>query len=81
MEIIIKDKALKELSKLDKLQANKILKAIEKLADYPDVQNIKKLKNYIPTHRLRVGNYRALFDIENNKIVVGSVKHRKKAYD
>jgi len=81
MEIIIKDKALKELSKLDKSQASKILNLIENLANYPDVHNIKKLKNHTPTHRLRVGNYRVLFDIEDNSIIVGSIRHRKNTYD
>jgi mRNA interferase RelE/StbE len=80
MEVIIKEKALKELSKLDKSQTTKILIAIENLANYPDIQNIKKLKNYTPTHRLRVGNYRVLFDIEDNTIIVGSIRHRKDAY-
>jgi len=81
MEVIIKDKALKELSKLDKSQADKILDAVENLANYPDVRNIKKLKNHTPTHRLRVGDYRVLFDIEDNAIIVGSIRHRKNAYD
>jgi mRNA interferase RelE/StbE len=80
MEIIIKERALKELSKLDKSQADKILKAIENLANYPNIQNIKKLKNHTPTYRLKVGNYRVLFDIEEKIIIVGSVRHRKKAY-
>jgi mRNA interferase RelE/StbE len=81
MEVIIKGKALKELSKLDKAQANKILDAVENLANYPDVRNIKKLKNHTQTHRLRVGDYRVLFDIEDNSIIVGRIRHRQKAYD
>jgi len=81
MEVIIKGKALKELSKLDKAQANKILNTIEALANYPNVQNIKKLKNFQPQYRLRVGDYRVLFDIEDNSIIVGRIRHRQKAYD
>ena len=80
MEVIVLDKALKELSKISKPQARKILDAIENLSKYPDIQNIKKLKNHTPTHRLRVGDYRVLFDIEEDKIIVGRVRHRKKAY-
>ena len=55
MEVIVLDKAIKELSKISKPQARKILDAIENLSKYPDIQNIKKLKNHTPTHRLRVG--------------------------
>jgi len=80
MQIEILNKAMKDLSKIDKSQALKILKAIEHLSNYPDVTNIKKLQNHNPTHRLRVGNYRVLFDIEDDIIVVGRIKHRKEAY-
>ena len=80
MQVKILNKAMKDLSKIDKSQALKILKSIEHLSNYPDITNIKKLQNHNPTYRLRVGNYRILFDIENNVIVIGRIKHRKEAY-
>jgi len=30
--------------------------------------------------RYRIGNYRVLFDIENDTIIVVNIKHRKEAY-
>ena len=33
-----------------------------------------------PPYRLRVGNYRVLFDIEDNTITVYRVRHRKESY-
>jgi len=80
MQVKILNKAMKDLSKIDKSQALKILKSIEYLSNYPDITNIKKLKNHNPTHRLRVGNYRVLFDIEDDIIIIGRIKHRKEAY-
>jgi mRNA interferase RelE/StbE len=80
MKIEILDKAIKDLKKIDKIQAKKILNSISNLEQYPDIANIKKLTNYNPTHRLRVGNYRVLFNIENDVIVVNRIKHRKDAY-
>lgn len=80
MTLLIDDKALKELSKIHKQEVEKILLKIELLKEYPNVSNIKKLTNFEPPYRLRVGNYRVLFDIEDDTITVYSVKHRSKSY-
>jgi len=42
--------------------------------------DVKKLTNFTPEYRLRVGKYRVLFEIENNKIVIYRIIHRKEAY-
>jgi len=42
--------------------------------------SIKKLTNCTPEYRLRVGNYRVLFEIDGKKIIVYCIKHRKDAY-
>jgi mRNA interferase RelE/StbE len=80
MQIEILDKAIKDLQKIDKLQANKILESICKLENYPNISNIKKLINHNPTYRLRVGNYRVLFDISDDIVVIGRIRHRKDVY-
>ena len=80
MEVSIDGKALKDLAKIDKTQATKIFAKIEALADFPEVPNLKKLTNFHPPFRLRVGNYRVLFDIEDGVLTVYSVKHRKESY-
>ncbi len=41
---------------------------------------IKKLTNFEPAYRLRVGDYRVLFDVEEETIIIGRVLHRKKSY-
>ena len=81
MTVLIDDKALKDLSKIHKQEVKKILSKIELLEDYPDVANIKKLTNFEPPYRLRVGNYRVLFDIEDDVITVYRIKHRSKSYE
>ena len=42
--------------------------------------DVKKLTNFEPQYRLRVGDYRVLFEIENNNLIVYRIKHRKSAY-
>jgi len=81
MFVKLDDKAIKDLSKLNKQEASKILLKIEKLQEFPKVANLKKLINFIPPYRLRVGDYRVLFDIQDNKITVYRVRHRKDIYN
>ena len=75
-----KNQQKKDLKKIDKKQALKILQHIKNLENYPHIPNIKKLKNYYPPMRYRIGDYRVLFEIENNSIIVVNIKHRKEAY-
>jgi len=81
MKIIIDDKAIKDLSKIDKKEASKILDKIESLQHFPQVANIKRLTNFVPPYRLRVGNYRILFELEEESITVYRVRHRSKVYE
>ena len=80
MIVDIDDKAIKDLSKLDKAEAKKILSKISELEKYPHIPNIKKLTNFEPPYRLRVGNYRILFDIEGTTLTIYKVRHRKDVY-
>jgi len=80
MNIIFTDEAIKDLKNLDKQIAKLLLKKIENLRNYPLVTNIKKLKNFYPPYRYRIGDYRILFDIENENIIIFKIKHRKDAY-
>jgi len=42
--------------------------------------DVKRLTNYTPEFRLRVGDYRVLFEVEGETIVIYRVLHRKDAY-
>jgi len=54
-----------------------------KIISYYLKQEGKKLflTNHIPAYRLRVGDYRILFDVYEDKIEVGIIKHRKDVYE
>ncbi|MBI4678105.1 MAG: type II toxin-antitoxin system RelE/ParE family toxin [Elusimicrobia bacterium] len=77
---------LKELSKLDKTDMARIRRAIESLADNPRPQGdrVKPLRpplsiySLVATHRLRVGDYRILYDIDDGsrRVVLLSVRRR-----
>ena len=76
----LKPKAAKDLRRLQKQHATLVADALERLAD--DFSgDVKRLTNFSPEYRLRVGQYRVLFEIENAKeIVVYRIVHRREAY-
>ena len=60
--------------------ASRIADALERLQT--DLTgDVKKLTNFTPEYRLRVGQFRVLFEIENEtRIIVYRVVHRREAY-
>ncbi len=43
--------------------------------------DVKRLTNFDCDYRLRSGDYRVLFDVEDDRIIVHRVLHRREAYD
>jgi mRNA interferase RelE/StbE len=43
--------------------------------------DVKRLKNFSPNYRLRVGNWRVLFEVEGRVIVIHRIVHRSEAYE
>jgi mRNA interferase RelE/StbE len=43
--------------------------------------DVTRLTEFRPEYRLRVGDYRVLFDLEGDSVVVRRVLHRSKAYE
>ena len=72
-------RAAKDLRNLPPEQAVRVTKSLRKLADGL-AGDVKKLTQFKPSYRLRVGDYRVLFEVENETIVVYAVKHRRDAY-
>ena len=74
-------KALKQLQKMDKSIASKILDGIEEFASNPVLTKIKKLKTpFDGAYRLRIGDYRVVFYQENSLMLISRVAHRKEVY-
>ncbi|CAK8711863.1 MAG: type II toxin-antitoxin system RelE/ParE family toxin [Candidatus Electrothrix sp. AS4_5] len=80
MKINIRKSAIKDLKKISLNDRQKIHSKILILSKFPNISNVKKLTNFEPAYRLRVGNYRILFDISETTIEIGRVLHRKDSY-
>lgn len=80
MKINIRKSAIKDLGNIDSKNREKIHSKILELKQYPNVSNIKKLTKFEPAYRLRVGNFRVLFDVSESTIEIGRILHRKDSY-
>ena len=79
--ILIERYAQKQIIKLDKKIIAVIKASIADLADNPRPYGYKKLKGE-DAYRIRVGDYRVIYEIDDGKIIVivVSVGHRKDIY-
>lgn len=81
-KIIWKKSALKELYKIRKDSIPRIVEAVESLISDPIPSGVKKLSGSERTYRLRIGNYRVIYELEEDKLItqIIRVRHRKEAY-
>jgi mRNA interferase RelE/StbE len=79
-QIEIKPQAIKDCKKIPKKILTRIFDKIE-LLSYNLQGDVKHLTNFTPEYRLRVGDYRILFETDRNKIIVYRIKHRKNVYE
>jgi len=74
--------AEKDLRRIDKSRVSSIYNEIERLAADPRPHGVKKLAGADRTYRIRVGDYRVVYEIEDHVllVVVIRVAHRKDVY-
>ena len=79
--IRIKGSAAKELSKVAKPDRLRIVSAIDRLAENPFLGSLLK-GDLRGLRRLRLGDYRVLYAVRNDELVVLVVRvaHRREAY-
>jgi mRNA interferase RelE/StbE len=73
------EKSLKTFDREDKIR---ILSKVKELAGDNDNLDIKKLKSCHLLYRLRIGNFRVIYNIQNDRLIiyVVAVGHRKHIY-
>ena len=78
-QVVLKPRAIKDLNALPGDRREKVLEKIRALAD--DLHgDVKRLTNFTPEYRLRVGDYRVLFEIESVQVVIYRIRHRREVY-
>ncbi len=78
-QVEFKPRAIKDLKVLPVAEHRRVVSKIEVLQNNLG-GDVKQLTNFTTEYRLRVGNYRVLFEVEDDKVIVYRIVHRKDAY-
>ena len=73
-------RAEKDIKKLDSSIKRNIGKTLLKLQDNPLLYSEKLSNPELGTYKYRIGDYRVVFDIEDNDVVILRVGHRREIY-
>jgi mRNA interferase RelE/StbE len=81
-QIEIKRSARKALLALPSMMQRRLGERIDALADEPRPPGARKLAGSDIQYRIRVGDYRILYEIHDNRLVINVIKigHRREVY-
>jgi mRNA interferase RelE/StbE len=80
--VTILNDALDDLDRLPGSMQERILGVVERLERWPQVSGVKALTAQWRGHsRIRTGDYRVVFKLYPDRIVVVRVAHRKEVYE
>jgi mRNA interferase RelE/StbE len=75
-------RALRDLRAIDRPVQQRLRQQIDRLSENPFPANTKKLHGHEPYHRIRVGNYRVIYEVDGEqlRVIVIKIGHRKNVY-
>lgn len=81
-QVQLSSRAEKALEKLPESVYERLVPALQTLASNPRPSGCKKLKGR-PGYRIRVGDYRIIYEVEDNVlwVYVIEIGHRREIYD
>jgi mRNA interferase RelE/StbE len=79
-QLIYTKSASRDIQKLDAVAKGKIRRKIELYVQKPLTYAKKLTNSQLGGYRWRIGNYRAVFDIDGQKIIILRVGHRREIY-
>ena len=82
-EVLIEKRAEKDFKNISKINHKRIIAAILTLKDNlrpVDVRKISGSENY---YRVRAGDYRIIYEIDDNKkkVIIFRIRHRREVYE
>ncbi|HLG40988.1 MAG TPA: type II toxin-antitoxin system RelE/ParE family toxin [Chitinophagaceae bacterium] len=82
-QVLVSKASRKQLNKLPVFIHNKIIEDIASLSENPRPAGCKKLKGQKNAWRIRIGDYRVIYEIEDEqlRILVIAIGHRKDIYE
>ena len=80
VRVVLTRRAQKDVSKLESGAAKRILRTLKGIDELP-VPGARALRDsQIGSYRLRVGDFRIIFDIDGSTVVVLRIGHRREIY-
>ena len=81
-KIVVSATAERQLKKIRREDTIRILRSISLLADEPRPCGCRKLSGYDDIYRIRIGNYRVIYEIDGKRIIIIILKigHRREVY-
>ena len=82
MALLIPPAVFKQLATLPKADARRLLARLEKIAEAPHAPhpNVVQLVGEPGVFRVRQGDWRAVFSLEEGDVIVDRVAHRREVY-
>ena len=82
MEVTVLDDAVADIDELPGAMQARVMTVVERLEHWPQVSGAKALtRNWRGHSRIRTGDYRVVFRVLPDRIVVVKVAHRKEVYE
>jgi mRNA interferase RelE/StbE len=81
-EILLERRAEKDLKKLPSVLFQRIIEKIQSLAENPKPQGSRKITGSKNDWRIRIGDYRAIYEINERekRVKIMRIRHRREAY-
>jgi len=72
----------KDFRRLPKSVAGRVMKRIERLKDEPFSRSVDKLESVERLYRVRVGDYRIVYEVDTQakQVIIHYVRHRREVY-
>lgn len=79
-KVVLTRRAVKDLEGLDNQTRKRILEKLQANAQDPLQQSVKLTVPKLGTYRYRIGDYRVIFDLEDDTVIVLRVGNRRDIY-
>jgi len=82
MNVLLAPQAQQDFAELPKSVRARLHGLFERLRRWPDVSGVKSLRGKLAgRYRLRTGDYRLLFRVTGDRVVVERIGHRDRFYE
>lgn len=75
----LKPRAQKDLGSIGRHDRERVIERLRLLEENLG-GDVKRLSNFTPEYRMRAGDWRALFEVAGDRVVVYRILHRSDAY-